>query len=332
MVMKFFKLIPGGMVILPLLIGAIINTLFPDLFTTLGGMSMNLFKTGTLALAALILFSTGTGIKLKAIPEILKRFGLLAIAKLIFTFGLGFAFLKVFGLDGIAGISAVAFIAVVCACNPGVYAGLVADYGEPEDMGNFAIINLITMPAIPIFIISAGSGGGFNPMDVVTVLVPLILGIILGNIDPVYSKIHEACMPVALPFLGFCFGSSVNIGTAISAGIPGIVLGVIMLVLSVIWLTFVDHFIGRRPGYAGCAMSCPSGIAIAVPAMLPEAFAAYVPTAVAEIALALLICAIFLPFVTKGVVKLWGTADDYNKKHGLKQYAEQPAEEAPAEA
>lgn len=42
---------------------AIINTIFPDLLASFGGMTTALFKTGTLAFAAIILFFTGAGIK-----------------------------------------------------------------------------------------------------------------------------------------------------------------------------------------------------------------------------------------------------------------------------
>lgn len=36
--------VPGGMVLVPMLLFAVINTLFPTLWTSLGGMSQALFK------------------------------------------------------------------------------------------------------------------------------------------------------------------------------------------------------------------------------------------------------------------------------------------------
>lgn len=35
----FMKKIPGGILVVPLLIGAVINTVFPNLFSSLGGMT-----------------------------------------------------------------------------------------------------------------------------------------------------------------------------------------------------------------------------------------------------------------------------------------------------
>ena len=306
--------VPGGTILVPMILFAIINTIFPDLWTSLGGMSMALFKGGTQCLAGFLLFASGTSISVKGLGRVLKHSAPLAVAKLVISFVFGFAFLNVFGLDGIWGINGVAFVAVICACNPGVYMGCIQDYGEPADMANFAILNILTMPAIPIAILAAAGGSAFNVLDVVTILLPFLLGMLLGNLDPKIPEMFRAATPLALPFLGMCFGSSINLVSAVQAGIPGILLSIIYLVIHAVIMVAVDRLIGKQPGYAAMAMSSVAGIAVAVPAMLGNAYAPYVATATSEIALALIITSIVSPYLTRAVVNKWGAPFTFKKQ------------------
>lgn len=314
--------VPGGMVLVPMLLFAVINTIFPNLWTSLGGMSMALFKGGTQCLAGFLLFASGTSISVKGLGKVLSHSAPLAIAKLVLSFVCGFGFLSLFGIDGIFGINGVAFVAVICACNPGVYMGCIQDYGEPADMANFAILNVLTMPAIPIMIIAAAAGTGFNVLDIVTILLPFLLGMLLGNLDPKIPDMFRSATPLALPFLGMCFGSSINLVNAVSAGIPGIILSIVYLAIHVVVMLPVDRFVGKQPGYAAMAMSSVAGISVAVPAMLGEAYAAYAQAATSEIALALIITSIVSPYITKAVVNKWGAP------FTLKKQAEAAAQKA----
>lgn len=305
---KLYKKVPGGMLIIPMILFAIINTLFPNLWTNLGDMSMYLFKSGTLAFAALILFSAGAGMDVKTIGVALKRSAVLTIVKLLIGFGCGFGFIKIFGIEGVAGVSAIAFVTCITSANPGVFMGLIQDYGEPADMGNFAILNIITTPAIPLLILATASGGSFNPLVIVSVLLPFVLGMIMGNLDPNLANIYKAATPIALPFMGCCFGSSINLVTAAKAGIAGIILSVSYIVIHLVFIG-ADKLINRRPGYCAAAMSSVAGIALIVPSMLAEneAFAPYISDAVSQIALCILITSIASPYITKFVVKKWGS-------------------------
>lgn len=165
-------------------------------------MSQTLFSSGTLCIAGFLMFASGTSIKINGLGSVIKRCAPTTIAKLAIGFAFGFAFIYFFGVEGVLGINGVAFVSVICACNPGVYMGCIQDYGEPEDLGNFAILNVLTTPAIPMLIIATASGSGFNALEIVSVLVPFLLGLAFGNIDPNISKMFQAATPLALPFLG----------------------------------------------------------------------------------------------------------------------------------
>lgn len=304
-----YKKIPGGSLLIPMFLVAIINTIFPNLFTSMGGMTMAMFKTGTLTVAGIILFATGAGINVKTLGTVLKRCGVLTVVKFAIAFGFGFLFIRLFGKDGLWGINAVAFVTCMCSCNPGVFMGLASEYGEQEDLGNFAVMNIVSMPCFPILILATATGGAFDVMSIITVLVPFFLGMLLGNLDPKFGKMMAPASPILIPIMGCCFGSSINLISAAKAGVAGILLAVLYLVINVPIMLFADKVIGRRPGYCSVAWCSVAGIAMTVPAMLAadETFAAYVEAGAAQIALCLIITSLATPFITKAVVNKWGS-------------------------
>ena len=59
-------------------------------------------------------------------------------------------------------------------------------------------------------------------MSIVAVLVPLGLGMLLGNLDEDVRELCEKGMPIIIPFNGFCLGAGMNLMDVINAGVPGI--------------------------------------------------------------------------------------------------------------
>lgn len=311
-----YKKVPGGSLLIPMFLVAIINTIYPNLLGSFGGMTTALFKTGTMAFAGAILFFTGAGIKVNTLGTVLKRCGVLTVMKFAIAFGFGFLFVRLFGTDGVAGITTVAFVTCICSCNPGVFMGLATDYGEPGDMGNFAMMNIVSMPCWPMLILAAAAGQGFNIMDIVTVFVPFLLGMLLGNIDPNFAKITGSSVGALIPLMGCCFGASLNLVTAAKAGIAGILLSILFLVLNVPFMLFADRVLTRRPGYAAVAWCSVAGISMTVPAMAGalDDYAATAGIAGAQIGLCMIITSIVSPFLTKWVVDLWGSPKVPSKK------------------
>ena len=304
-----YKKIPGGSLLVPMFLIAIINTIFPNLLASFGGMTTALFKTGTMAFAAAILFFTGAGIQVSTLGTVIKRCGILTLMKFAIAFGFGFLFVRFFGTNGFLGITTVAFVTCICSCNPGVFMGLVSDYGEAGDMGNFAMMNIVSMPCWPMLILAAAAGLKFNVMDIVTVFVPFLLGMLLGNLDPGFSKVVGPANAALIPLMGCCFGSSLNLVTAAKAGAAGLLLSLLFLVLNVPFMLFADRAITRRPGYAAVSWCSVAGIAMTVPAMAGsmEAFAPTIATAGAQIGLCMIVTCIVSPFLTKWVVNRWGS-------------------------
>ena len=72
--------VPGGMMIIPLLIGAVINTFFPGTAKFFGGFTAA-WMTGAMPLLAVTFFCVGTTIDFRTTVTVARRGGALLVAK-----------------------------------------------------------------------------------------------------------------------------------------------------------------------------------------------------------------------------------------------------------
>ena len=289
-----------------MILTAIINTFFPNIFQ-IGNPTTALFTNkSTMVLIGLMLFASGTQFSIRNIVDVIKRAGLLCIGKLIISYIIGLLVIKVFGIEGVFGISAVAIIATVTSCNPGLYLALVNDYGDEIDGAAFGFLNLIVVPAVPIMILSSASGQGIDLKTIIANLFPFILGMILGNLDSDLKKLYAPATVILLSFMGICFGSSINIIVALKSGVSGIVLTALFYLVCLFPLLILDRKLGKRPGYAAIAMSSVAGLSISVPSLAAEMSKVYVPfmdVAMSQIALASIITSVITPMIIKYIIK-----------------------------
>ena len=315
-IMKTLQKIPSGLLIVPLLLSSAFNTLFPTFWSTLGGPSEGLFKSGTYCVIGLMLFASGASVSFKKIGYILKNGLTYAIFKLIIIFGLGTLFLKLFGVDGIWGISAFAFIPAICYMNPGLFVSNAKEYGQPGDIGMMLLPQLFCMSVWSILVFNLSSGGDVNWMSAVNVLVPFFLGMLLGNLDPEFQKFIHPATTICLMLMGFCFGASLNLKTAFHAGLRGIALALFVFIINAILLYFLaDKAILKRNGWMGLTLCATTGVACVDPALMAagnEAYAQYIPEAVSLLALTFLITtlgsAFFCRLNSKRIKKSEGSA------------------------
>lgn len=300
------KKVPGGLLMIPTLIGAVINTYCPGIFK-IGDPTTALFTNkGTMVLIGLILFVSGSQFKLAHVLITLKRAGVICMTKLLISWIVGFIFIKLFGISGIFGISAVALIAVITSCNPGLYLALMYTYGDESDCAAFGILNLIAVPIVPVMILNASSGIGINYLSILATLFPFFLGMLLGNLDNNIEKMFSGGTVILLPFLGMSFGSSINLEVALKSSLTGLLVTLAFVMLSMIPLILVDKLISKRPGYAAAAISSVAGMTLVVPtfaASINPIYKPYVQGAIAQIAFAVVLTSIITPYITKKIAE-----------------------------
>lgn len=181
--MRFlFKKIPAAIMIIPMFITVIINSLFPQLIQ-MGGMTTALFsKAGVAPLTGAVLFFCGTQLKLKEAPESIKRGGILLLAQFLAGYVIGISINKFFGPAGCFGISTLAIFTAIFSSNGAIYLTLASEYGDKTDLGAFSILSIKDGPFLTLVALGASGAASIPVQSVLASVFPMILGVILGNL------------------------------------------------------------------------------------------------------------------------------------------------------
>ena len=303
--------IAGGIVIVPMFVVSIINTFIPG-FLNLGGFTTAFFSSNsTQFVIAVLLFIAGTQLDIREMGPAMKRGGLLSLTRILIGVLVEVVVLALAGPKGFLGVSALALVIGLLSCNPGVYMAVCQEHGDKYDIPGFGIMNLVPVPAIPVILFGFAAGAGVDYMSLVTTIIPFLLGMIFGNIDPSFTAMANGATPIFLFFMGVTCGSTMNWFTLFSQLGGGIILSILYFVISLPLTLLVDRVILKRPGYAGASMCSMSAVSIIMPAAVAAvvpSYAEYAETAAAQIALAVAITCIITPFVCQWVLKKWGGA------------------------
>jgi 2-keto-3-deoxygluconate permease len=296
--------IPGGMMIVPLLLGAIVNSLFPSASKTFGSFTGALL-TGSLPILAVFYVCMGATIDFRATPYILKKGGGLLLAKVLTAALVGLIASRLMQngviTQGVfAGLSVLAIVAAMNDTNGGLYMALMGQFGRKEDVGAYSIMSLESGPFLTMVTLGVTGLASFPWQTLVGAILPLIIGMILGNLDRELRDFFGRAVPVLVPFFSFALGAGLNLGNVWKAGLLGILLGVAVVVVTGIVLFLVDRLTGGN-GVAGLAAASTAGNAAGVPAAVAAANASYAsiaPTATVLVAASVIVTAILCPLVT----------------------------------
>lgn len=309
MIYNFLKKVPAGMMVIPLLLGSLFATVFPDALQ-IGGLTTAVFSSaGTNTLLGIQLFCMGTALQVKDMPKVLKRGGVLLIAKFAIGAGIGTLVGKLFGMGGIFGLSTLAIISAITNSNGSVFLTLVGEYGDNADAGCFPLLALNDGPFFTLLALGASGLANIPFMSLLAAIIPVLLGMIIGNVDAKMKEMFAPMGTAIIPLIGFALGTGINLINIVKGGFSGILLGLITLFVGGLFILFFDRFVSRRPGYAAWAVSTTAGNAVAVPAavvLADPALASYAPAATVQVAASVVVTAILTPFVTSWWAKKFG--------------------------
>jgi 2-keto-3-deoxygluconate permease. len=297
--------IPGGMMVVPMAIAAIINTLIPSVLQIGNPLTATFTSKGTMCVVGMMLVFTGIQIKPKQIILCLRRGGILSGIKIVIGIVIGILIMKLFGMNGVFGISTLAWVACLTSCNPGLYIALMNDYGDEIDRVNYVLLNVIGLPFIPVCILGFANGNGLDYKSIIATIVPLLLGMLLGCLDPKIREFSKDGVKVLIPFMGFCLGVNINLGLAIHSIGKGMLLFLVYMVFNFIPLYLIDTKLLKQRGHSSAAISCVAGLAMTVPSLMAESdksYLQYVNEATAQLAFVVVISAIVTPWLVRKVV------------------------------
>jgi 2-keto-3-deoxygluconate permease len=304
--------VPGGLMVVPMLVGASTTTFFPGVQRFFGSFTEALFS-GALTILAVFYVCTGASIDLKSTPQVLKKGGLLLLTKVTTAMVLGVVLGRYLGESPVsagvfAGISTLAVVAAMNDTNGGLYMALMGQYGRPADVGAYAVMSLESGPFLTMVTLGVAGLSAFPWQTLVGAVLPLALGMLLGNLDGELRDFLAPAAPVMIPFFAFALGTGLDLGQVWHAGLLGVGMGVATVLLTGVPLYIVDR-LGGGTGVAGVAAASTAGNAAAVPAIVAAvnpAYAAAAQYATVLVAASVVVTAILVPLATAVVARRAG--------------------------
>ena len=296
--------LPGGMMVVPLMCGALVATFAPGAPAFFGSFTGALF-TGALPILAVFFVCTGASIDFRATPYILRKGGTLFAVKIGIGILLGVVFGRLLGelpVSGgmFAGISTLAIVAAMNDTNGGLYMALMGQYGQPRDVGAYTVMSLESGPFLTMVTLGVAGLSAFPWPTLVGGILPLVIGMLLGNLDRELREFLRPAIGVLIPFFAFALGANLDLGRVWLAGLLGLGMGLAVVLVTGIPLSFADRLTGGS-GVAGVAPASSAGNAVAVPAIVASANPAYAAAAAQPtilVAACVVVTAIVVPLVT----------------------------------
>ena len=296
--------IPGGMMVVPLALGCLIATLAPGTPKFFGSFTGALF-TGAMPIIAMGFVCMGANISFETTPYLLKKGGTLLATKILCGLAVGVVLGRLLGEQPVtsgffAGLSTLAVVAAINDTNGGLYMTLMAQFGKPRDVGAYSIMSIESGPFLTMVTLGVAGLSAFPWPTLVGAILPLAVGMVLGNLDRELREFLGRAVPVVIPFFAFALGASIDATAVWRSGLLGIGLGVAVVAVSGALLFVADRFTGGN-GTAGLAAASTAGNAAAVPALVAAANPVYSAAALHATVLvsaSVVVTAVLVPFVT----------------------------------
>lgn len=266
----------------PLGCGAFLAIVTPHMGEFFGSFTGALF-TGALPILAVFYVCMGATISVNSLPMVLRRGGALMAAKIGLGVFCGVILGHFLGAQPVqsgwfAGLSTLAVVAAINDTNGGLYMALMKRYGSVEDVAAYSVMALESGPFITMVTLGVAGLSAFPWQTMLGAILPLCVGMLLGNLDSELRTFLGGAAPVLIPFFAFALGTSLDLHLLWRAGLLGLFLGLTTLLVSALVMVGVDKLIGGN-GTAGIAAATTAGNAAAVPMLVAAANSRYAEAA-----------------------------------------------------
>ncbi|MED3725938.1 2-keto-3-deoxygluconate permease [Priestia filamentosa] len=300
--------VPGGLIIIPLLAAILINTFIPSVMSV-GGPTTALFKEGSSAMMGIFLLICGSSINIKQAGLPLYKGSVLLGLKFIVGAGIGWAVGLMFGPEGILGLSTLVLISALTSSNSSLYIALCSDYGNSSDAGAISVLCIKDGPFVSMVALGATGLASIPFESLIAMIIPLLIGVVWGNLDKQFRDLCAKAQPLIIIIMSFAIGANSNINTIFTAGITGILLGLIAFLTGFLFYFLYNLFLKKKTAL-GAALGTVAASSALTPAIIAEAdpsLQRFVDAATAQLATAsiitMLLCPLLIAFLDKRLKK-----------------------------
>lgn len=300
-ILEKMKNLPGGLVIIPLVIAVVIATFIPQFFQ-IGGYVTALFYEGNACMMGFFLIVCGSMIDVKQVGLPLYKGVVMTGVKFLLGVIVGVIVGKLCGPQGFLGIAPFVFIAAITNSNSSLYISLSSQFGNATDTGAVSILALNDGPFFTLIALGATGLANIPINSLIAVIIPLLIGFVWGNLDKGFRNACKAAQPIVTFFMTISIGAKTDVKTILKAGASGIVLGLISAATAVLFFFIINLLLPKKERNAmGAAIGTTALNSAMTPAAVAEAdptLANTVSMATAQCATASIITLFLCPFIT----------------------------------
>lgn len=190
-------------------------------------------------------------------------------------------------------------------------------YGRDRNGGAYTDSAVNDGPFFCLLVIDAAGPSDIPFTLLLAAIIPLLLGVIIGNLDSKWAVVMRPIPNMVIPFFAFALG--VNLGNIVTGGLSGIVVGRAATLITDTLACLGYRFLLRRGKESGIRI----GSAITTPASVGAAdpsYAPFVQVATAQVASAVLVSAVLTPMIAFWMITFWMIT----RQGGLKAAADSP--------
>ncbi len=302
-ILQTVRKVPGGLMIIPLFLGCLVNTFVPQVWDIFNGtFTTHLWKSGAMPILAVFLFCNGATISFKDAGVTMYKGVVITAVKVLVGMILGILVGQIFGEAGVMGVAPIAIIAAIANSNGGLYSALAGEYGDATDVGAVSILSINDGPFFTL--LALGAAGYDVPIEtLIGCVVPIIFGCVLGNLDDDIRKFCEPGATMMIPFFSFPLGAGLTLKSLLVAGAPGILLGIASTVTTGFAGYAVYKLLKMKRPEIGAAIGTTAGNAAATPAACVAA--GVIAQELGDIATAQVSCAIIVTAILCPMLVTW---------------------------